>query len=161
MKANRAFRSDKAVSPVIGVILMVAVTVVLAATVYVWVSSQDARSAESPGAFALTSAGNVANPAPGDYSKEFTLVAAMPGFTYGQLAITLDGAPLQAELGLACDPSVTGAWSVCAGTAPRDASSPLSAGDALKLRVSSSPSGATLRFLDPASNSVLYTVTIA
>ena len=40
MKANRAVRDydDEAVSPVIAVILMVAITVVLAATVYVWVS---------------------------------------------------------------------------------------------------------------------------
>jgi flagellin-like protein len=39
MKANRRFvNEDEAVSPVIAVILMVAITVVLAATVYLWVS---------------------------------------------------------------------------------------------------------------------------
>lgn len=39
MKANRKFvESDEAVSPVIAVILMVAITVVLAATVFVLVS---------------------------------------------------------------------------------------------------------------------------
>jgi flagellin-like protein len=39
MKANRRFvNNDDAVSPVIAVILMVAITVVLAATVYLWVS---------------------------------------------------------------------------------------------------------------------------
>src|SRR5688572_14162378 len=40
MKANRFLNEadDEAVSPVIAVILMVAITVVLAATVYVWVS---------------------------------------------------------------------------------------------------------------------------
>ncbi|MEK6985029.1 MAG: type IV pilin N-terminal domain-containing protein [Candidatus Thermoplasmatota archaeon] len=39
MKANQAFRNaDEAVSPVIGVILMVAITVVLAAVVFVLVS---------------------------------------------------------------------------------------------------------------------------
>jgi archaeal type IV pilus assembly protein PilA len=39
MKANRKFvNGDEAVSPVIAVILMVAITVVLAATVYLWVS---------------------------------------------------------------------------------------------------------------------------
>ena len=38
MKANQKFlnNDDEAVSPVIAVILMVAITVVLAATVYVW-----------------------------------------------------------------------------------------------------------------------------
>lgn len=40
MKANQAFRNaDEAVSPVIGVILMVAITVVLAAVVFVLVSN--------------------------------------------------------------------------------------------------------------------------
>ena len=39
MKANQRFQNDEAVSPVIAVILMVAITVVLAATVYIWVTS--------------------------------------------------------------------------------------------------------------------------
>lgn len=39
MKANRKFKEeDEAVSAVIGVILMVAITVAIAATVYVYVS---------------------------------------------------------------------------------------------------------------------------
>jgi flagellin-like protein len=38
MKANRKFKNDEAVSAVIGVILMVAITVAIAATVYVYVS---------------------------------------------------------------------------------------------------------------------------
>ena len=46
MKANQKFLrdDDDAVSPVIAVILMVAITVVLAATVYVWVSGFGANS---------------------------------------------------------------------------------------------------------------------
>ena len=44
-KANRAFRkTDEAVSPVIGVILMVAITVVLAAVVFVLVSNLSKNS---------------------------------------------------------------------------------------------------------------------
>ena len=38
MKANRKFKDEEAVSAVIGVILMVAITVAIAATVYVYVS---------------------------------------------------------------------------------------------------------------------------
>jgi len=38
MKANRKFKGEEAVSAVIGVILMVAITVAIAATVYVYVS---------------------------------------------------------------------------------------------------------------------------
>jgi flagellin-like protein len=160
MKANAALRSDEAVSPVISVIMMVAITVVLAAGVYVWVSSQDAHAAGAPGSFAITSAGNAANPGPGNYYKNYTMVAAMPGFTYGQLALTLDGAPLQAELGAGCEPSAAGSWSACNGGAPRDAAASLGAGDVLTLRLAAAPGGATLRFLDPASNSVVYTVAV-
>lgn len=48
MKANQKFRSeDHAVSPVIAVILMVAITVVLAATVYVWVSGFGGSSGQA------------------------------------------------------------------------------------------------------------------
>ena len=48
MKANRKFRdADNAVSAVIGVILMVAITVAIAATVYVYVSGMIGGSQES------------------------------------------------------------------------------------------------------------------
>lgn len=49
-KANRAFKqNDEAVSPVIGVILMVAITVVLAAVVFVLVSNLgEGANAENP-----------------------------------------------------------------------------------------------------------------
>jgi flagellin-like protein len=49
MKANQAFQaSDDAVSPVIGVILMVAITVVLAAVVFVLVSNLSKTSNNAP-----------------------------------------------------------------------------------------------------------------
>jgi flagellin-like protein len=53
-KANRAFvRNEEAVSPVIGVILMVAITVVLAAVVFVLVSNLGKSSNSAP-TFALS-----------------------------------------------------------------------------------------------------------
>jgi archaeal type IV pilus assembly protein PilA len=54
MKANQAFKAnDEAVSPVIGVILMVAITVVLAAVVFVLVSNLGKTSSSTP-TFQLT-----------------------------------------------------------------------------------------------------------
>ncbi|MEA3166828.1 MAG: Archaeal Type pilin, N-terminal [Thermoplasmata archaeon] len=53
-KANQAFKqNDEAVSPVIGVILMVAITVVLAAVVFVLVSNLGKGSSSTP-TFVLT-----------------------------------------------------------------------------------------------------------
>lgn len=49
MKANQAFKAnDEAVSPVIGVILMVAITVVLAAVVFVLVSNLSKTNDQAP-----------------------------------------------------------------------------------------------------------------
>ena len=49
MKANRKFKEEEAVSAVIGVILMVAITVAIAATVYVYVAGfgQEAQAPEA------------------------------------------------------------------------------------------------------------------
>lgn len=46
--------NDRAVSPVIAVILMVAITVVLAATVYVWVTQFGAGGQSPPGSLAVS-----------------------------------------------------------------------------------------------------------
>lgn len=55
MKANRKFvETDEAVSPVIAVILMVAITVVLAATVFVLVSDIGSQTGKTAPAFSLT-----------------------------------------------------------------------------------------------------------
>ena len=66
MKANRKFlnNDDEAVSPVIAVILMVAITVVLAATVYVWVSGFGANSSQPARSVALSSSSRMARSKP-------------------------------------------------------------------------------------------------
>lgn len=72
MKANQAFRNaDEAVSPVIGVILMVAITVVLAAVVFVLVSglSGDQKDQAPSVTFAKTEA-------PDGLGATFQVVAA-------------------------------------------------------------------------------------
>ena len=54
MKANRKFREeDEAVSAVIGVILMVAITVAIAATVYVYVSGMIGGTAQKASTIAM------------------------------------------------------------------------------------------------------------
>ena len=47
-RMKKLVKNDKAVSPVVGVILMVAVTIVLAATIYVWVSHMSSPAAAAP-----------------------------------------------------------------------------------------------------------------
>jgi flagellin-like protein len=81
MKANQAFKAnDEAVSPVIGVILMVAITVVLAAVVFVLVSN--------------LSKGNDAAPTMGitadDSANKFTINTAPNGLNYGQFNLKSD-----------------------------------------------------------------------
>ena len=59
MKANRKFKEDgEAVSAVIGVILMVAITVAIAATVYVYVSGMLGGGPSSSATVSLVQTGN-------------------------------------------------------------------------------------------------------
>ena len=44
----RWLKDKRAVSPVVGVILMVAITIVLAATIYIWISSMSSPAATAP-----------------------------------------------------------------------------------------------------------------
>jgi len=82
MKANRKFKEadERAVSAVIGVILMVAITVAIAATVYVYVSGMIGGGTDKAPDMA--------------FSKETTpvrgirLVSADPGLTWSSFSIT-------------------------------------------------------------------------
>lgn len=114
MKANRKFlmRDEEAVSPVIAVILMVAITVVLAATVYVWVSGFGSNSSQPAKSIAFTSGGTLKTSQDldaetwdhdsnagtaevlrnDDSYKIYIVSAASPGLKYSDLAFTLNGA---------------------------------------------------------------------
>ena len=71
MKANRKFRdADNAVSAVIGVILMVAITVAIAATVYVYVSGMIGTSPETTPALQFVK---------NDTDNKLTVATADPG----------------------------------------------------------------------------------
>ena len=83
MKANRKFieADDKAVSAVIGVILMVAITVAIAATVYVYVSGMIGTSPQS--APNIVFVGD-------DVNDKLTVTKAEPGNHWGDLEVTLN-----------------------------------------------------------------------
>ncbi|HWH09401.1 MAG TPA: archaellin/type IV pilin N-terminal domain-containing protein [Candidatus Thermoplasmatota archaeon] len=168
MKANRKFlkNDEEAVSPVIAVILMVAITVVLAATVYVWVSGFGNNSSAPAKSVALTSAGGITNDCngdatTGDYCKSYLIASASPGLKYSDMSLQLDGVAISFD-GDGCD-AVLGAsneWGACAGTADRTGAAVVSAGETLKVGSTASLSGKTLRIVDPNSNSLIYSVVL-
>jgi len=82
MKANRKFieGDERAVSAVIGVILMVAITVAIAATVYVYVSGMLGGGA--------TKAPSMAWNKETSPTKKLILVSADPGLVWGDFTIT-------------------------------------------------------------------------
>lgn len=85
MKANRKFvETDEAVSPVIAVILMVAITVVLAATVFVLVSDIGSQTGKTAPAFALTQ---------DETNDRLVLSSAASGADWNRLELTSDAIP--------------------------------------------------------------------
>jgi flagellin-like protein len=160
MKANRKFlnNDDEAVSPVIAVILMVAITVVLAATVYVWVSGFGSNSSQPAKSMALTSGGALASGV-----KEYVVASASPGLKWGDLTFTLNGAPqdidsTDANCAAGGDPGAD-EYTPCTDTSSAEATSDLvSAGDGIHFHTAA---GQTLRVLDSASNSIILTLTVS
>ena len=184
MKANQYLRNrDEAVSPVIAVILMVAITVVLAATVYVWVSGFGSNSSQPAKSIAFTSGGTLVTGADidddadaADTYKVYIVSAASPGLKYGDMAFTLNGASLTESPGN-CDTTLTdmatattetgGYWQTCgaafsASAAPKTTTDLVSAGDHLYILVNgASASGQTFRVLDSAANSIITTLVVS
>lgn len=102
MKANRAaLRHDEAVSPVIATILMVAITVVLAATVYVFVTGFGNQQTQIVTAVFTAKAVDYPLGASGvkdgdssDDSIEVTYTSGSTDFTNAEVQIVLDGTVL-------------------------------------------------------------------
>lgn len=162
---QRALRRDDAVSPVIAVILMVAITVVLAATVYVWVSGFGAQSGSPAKLLSLSSAGvlHTTGNTTGDTSKNYTIASATSGMKYSDLAITLDGATMDCKndwVGAANNWRVrtAGSYASCASAGP---SSVVQAGDTIELyHDGGSLSGKTLRIVHGEANAVILSLVI-
>jgi flagellin-like protein len=83
---HRRTDDDEAVSPVIAVILMVAITVVLAAVVYMWVSGFTGGQQQA-GTMSLTMDSHGA----GYYN--LTVVSASPSLKWDDVRVTMDGTP--------------------------------------------------------------------
>lgn len=174
MKANRKFlnNDDEAVSPVIAVILMVAITVVLAATVYVWVSGFGSNSSQPAKTLALTSNGAIADcgtdgVTAGAYEcKSYVVASASPGLRWQDLTFTIDGAD-QTIAAENCDATVEpedpNTYSGCDGDGTAEATGAvIQAGNLVEFHgAASSLSGGTLRVLDSASNSIILTLTFS
>jgi flagellin-like protein len=182
MKANRKFLNgdDEAVSPVIAVILMVAITVVLAATVYVWVSgfgangSQPAKSIAFSSGAALVTAADLDGTTADDSYKLYVVSAASPGLKYSDLAFTLNGASATRQgdcsailTDLATDGTDAPFWISCSGAFSASATTKaadalVSAGDHVYLSLEgASMSGQSFRVLDSAANSIVTTLTVS
>lgn len=160
LKANQKFRSnDDGVSPVIAVILMVAITVVLAATVYVWVSGFGASSGTPAKTISLASDSALS----GGF-KSYTITAATSGMKWSDVSISVNGVARNqthaAGVSSSC-PATAHAdtvFLVCSGGLTKQSTGVVAAGDTLRL--SGLASGDTLRVLDSQANSVIYTLNI-
>ncbi|HUR63205.1 MAG TPA: type IV pilin [Candidatus Thermoplasmatota archaeon] len=81
MKANQAFKNDsEAVSPVIGVILMVAITVVLAAVVFVLVSNLSKGGSQSAPTLAINT---------DDVADRLVVTSAATGADWSRISVKL------------------------------------------------------------------------
>lgn len=163
-------RSDQAVSPVIAVILMVAITVVLAATVYVWVSGFGAGGSAPARSLALTSSGAITSDCSNDGAttpndcKSYTIASASPGLRYGDVTLSLGGSALAMDpAGCASVLGATTEYGACGGATARTSGSLVMAGDTLKIAFNgaSGLSGKTLLVVDAGSNSVILTLTVS
>lgn len=157
MKANRKFLNgdDEAVSPVIAVILMVAITVVLAATVYVWVSGFGGQSGSSSKTMSLTSAGAQDSTT---FIKAWTVASASPGLRYQDMSVMVGSTVY--TFATTCTPG-NGAWSACAGSTTRASTDLVSAGDTIRIDATATQIGSNLVVTDTGSNSVLVQITVA
>ena len=162
MKANQAFRAnDEAVSPVIGVILMVAITVVLAAVVFVLVSNLGKGNQSAP-TFALQR---------NDALDRLSVTSADTDADWNRLAIKASAAGTEMRLNCAtgttlqaagtpagCPAQLAVATTNVEATGSADL---MSAGEYIEFCTTASPAatGITYTVVDTTANSVVGTFT--
>lgn len=144
MKANRRFLkgNEEAVSPVIAVILMVAITVVLAATVYVWVSGFGQSGSQSK---SIAASGNSAG--------IITISSVAPNFNWARLKIVVDGDTAYGIL-------ANGKYVRDAAWTDTTATGSISAGDTFKVGHRTSGGSLTVSLVDTSANTVAATITV-
>lgn len=160
---KKARPDDRAVSPVIGVILMVAITVVLAATVYVYASGFGIQNTNPQHSIALTSASPLTANG-GDQVKSYTISAATSGLRWSDMRLSVDGNPLSYQAsptGGASSWRVLHGGGALAGAGTPPAGTALS-GDVLQVYVGGgNANGKTLRIVDATANAVILTTTLS
>ncbi|MHB8604919.1 MAG: archaellin/type IV pilin N-terminal domain-containing protein [Thermoplasmatota archaeon] len=166
MKANQKFiQSDDAVSPVIAVILMVAITVVLAATVYVWVSGFGSQGKQSQ-TLSLSEV-SATNAGQATASDKFTIVSIGPNFLCKNLKATSTAGQVWTWDGSA--PASDTNFKISQnGVNCATGNEVFKAGDQLGLNwgnaggtgVAGPSNTATLNFIDLGSNNVMSTMTL-
>lgn len=150
-KANRFVNrrsDDQAVSPVIATILMVAITVVLSATVYVWVTGFGGQTTQPARSVSLSSNAPISNAG----VKTYTVSAASTGMSWQQLKITLNGV----EMAQAATTNAT-QYEAAHGTTAETGADTIDAGDSITV---TSAAGQTLRIVDAQSNAVILTMIV-
>jgi len=83
-KIGKIWKDKTGVSPIIAVILMVAITVVLAATIYVWVSGFGGGGSQSI-SMAVTQRGPATGNATAGYTATFRVDSVSQGTTWGDI----------------------------------------------------------------------------
>ncbi len=167
MKANQAFRNDdEAVSPVIAVILMVAITVVLAATVYVWVSGFGSPSSTPAETLSLSSGGAIQSNTTAQW-KNYTIASSTSGMKFSDINLTLNGdyVPCSQTFPQGSGDAYRvwqGGATVACGTGSTGPTLVTSAGSYFEFfhDATSGLSGQTLRILDSQANSVILTLVV-
>jgi flagellin-like protein len=135
MKANQAFKAnDEAVSPVIGVILMVAITVVLAAVVFVLVSNLSKGGSQSAPTLAI---------ATDDTLDRLTMTSAATGADWSRLSISTvscsgTGTPI-INIGAAAAPHQNAAATAAAKTAISVAGTATTCGAGTAVQIATTP----------------------
>jgi flagellin-like protein len=155
-KANQAFKqNDEAVSPVIGVILMVAITVVLAAVVFVLVSNLGKGTEAAPNLGATSD----------DTNSKIQINTAPNGLTWDKFKLKADKAVVS-YLNHAADGGATSGTDLAANTptAAGTSSQTVSGGDYFAFCGGTIATGAaqtsvTITIIHVASNTQVYTHT--
>ena len=143
MKANRKFKEgeDEAVSAVIGVILMVAITVAIAATVYVYVSGMMGGASEKAPTITFTKDESL---------NTLTVVQADSGIAWSDISMNV-----------ANDSDSTDTWIVTAGDwAAQIGSTTVTAGDTIEYVANGNVSAGadiTIRFTYVPTNALIGT----
>lgn len=143
---------ERAVSPVVATILLVAIAVVLSVVVYAFA----ARSppGEAPESLTLTQAARVAPD-----ERSFGVAAASQTLTWGDLQLLLSGAPLAYDGALAAD----GTWcretpdGVCVPTASYDPAAHVHAGQRIRVH-DAAIQGKLIQVRDAGANALLASI---